>query len=375
MFSLGSPFALARVGMRFAHSWLGSGCWYLVFSVTSRCNQRCAMCFNWRHEGETDSLSLEEIRRIAVGFPHLFQLTLSGGEPLLRLDLPEIVQAFCSRRPVPRVTVPSNGQLPERLESLADRLCRENPQSTINIALSLDGVGERHDAIRGVSGAFEAYLESRRRIETLRRTRSNLNLVVASVFSALNREHMPDLLRYIESESHPPLHGLMLARGLTRQRQARQVDEGEFLDAIDRLLRMQRPFLSRLGRVWAETYHGRRVASQRARRMLDPCRAGSKLLVLDHRGELSPCELFAPLAEEGVIRFDGPSSFGNLRDVGYRVEALLRTPGAMRLRSFIERGGCWCTFECAMLNNFALNPANYFRMLGKLLWGMGGERP
>lgn len=364
---------LLKTAKRYVASALSPSCWYLIFSVTNRCNQRCVMCFNWRAEEESDELTLEEIQKIAPSFNQLFQFTLSGGEPILRPDLPEIIQAFCRPRPVPRITLPSNGQTPARLERLVSRICRQNPNSNINIALSLDGLGDRHDRIRGVKGAFKAHEESRERLDRLKKIHPNLSVVVASVASAFNQDHIPHLLEYIEKRPDPGAHGLMLARGETREAEAAHVDENAFLEHIQHLREIQRPTQSRLSNAWADVYLTNRLRTHRLRRMDDPCLAGSKLLVLDHKGDLAPCELFEPLVRSGDIRYQGQLTFGNVREVDYNVDALLQTDAAKRLRRFIENRGCWCTFECALLNNFALNPKNYPRVLGRLL-GLDGRR-
>lgn len=359
--------ALVPRAISFARSALSQKCWYLIFSVTDRCNQRCLMCFNREEKDAPPELTLNEIRKLARAFPSLYQLTLSGGEPSIRPDLPEIISAFNSPRTVPRITLPSNGQLPEKLERLTSRLCRENPESMINVALSLDGVGEVHNLIRGVSNAFERHEESRKRIQALLAKHSNLSLVVASVLSSFNANHMDELIDYIYTQSWPSRHGIMLARGDTRDALAKNVDIGFALDVLNRFHAMQRTFQSGVGKAWLDVYHRNRIDTISTNRMIDPCLAGSKLLVLDARGELFPCEVLDSLINSGQVTHNGRASFGNVRDVDYQVDNLLNTPGAQSLTRFIRNGGCACTFECALLNNFALNWMNYPRVLFQLI--------
>jgi len=359
-------FSLPGRALRFARSALSKHCWYLIFSVTDRCNQRCLMCFNQTVESHPE-LTLDEIRKVAEGFSSLYQLTLSGGEPLLRPDLPEIVAAFNARRAIPRITLPSNGQLPERLEQLASRLCRENHDSMINVALSLDGVGVVHDRIRGVEGAFERHEESRERILSLAKLHPNLSLVIASVLSTFNAKDMDSLLDYVQQMSWPPRHGIMLARGETRESSAKDVDSGFALDVLRRFREMQRPYQSRLEQAWLDVYHRNRLETIARARMVDPCLAGRKLLVLDARGQLSPCEMLSSLMRSGQVAYRGSSSFGNVRETNYRLDTLLGSPEAASLTGFIRGGGCACTFECALLNNFALNWRNYPRVLARLV--------
>ena len=70
----------------------------LTFSVTNLCQSRCKTCRIWdlyrrdpaRYRNE---LRLEEIRRIFRSMGHVYIFNVSGGEPFLRKDFPEIVAA------------------------------------------------------------------------------------------------------------------------------------------------------------------------------------------------------------------------------------------------------------------------------------------
>jgi molybdenum cofactor biosynthesis enzyme MoaA len=108
---------------------------YLIFFVTSRCNARCRMCFNYRVLEERkgrDDLSLEEIKKIADKIPGLLQLTLSGGEPFLRDDLFEIVDAFAGKGGLGQLTLTTNGLAPERVEALFSEIVKNFPELRIN---------------------------------------------------------------------------------------------------------------------------------------------------------------------------------------------------------------------------------------------------
>jgi cyclic pyranopterin phosphate synthase len=72
---------------------------YLRISITDRCNERCLYCMPEGYKGwesKPDHLTATEIVRVArvaagLGF-RKFRLT--GGEPLVRGDVPEIVHAM-----------------------------------------------------------------------------------------------------------------------------------------------------------------------------------------------------------------------------------------------------------------------------------------
>ncbi len=83
---------------------------YVIFFVTSHCNARCRMCFNWRNidaAGKTEELRLEEIKQVFDGFSGIQQLTVSGGEPFLRPDLPQILGYISHRNDMQMITVPT----------------------------------------------------------------------------------------------------------------------------------------------------------------------------------------------------------------------------------------------------------------------------
>ena len=68
----------------------------LTLFVTSRCNIRCKMCFYWEpvENKSTHEITLEEVDKISKSMPNFFWLLISGGEALVRKDLPEIVETF-----------------------------------------------------------------------------------------------------------------------------------------------------------------------------------------------------------------------------------------------------------------------------------------
>ena len=109
---------------------------YLRISVTDRCNERCLYCMPEGYKGwesKPDHLTAQEIVRIArvaagLGF-RKFRLT--GGEPLVRGDVPDIVRAMTSIHGVQTVALSTNGM---KLSTLAQPL-REAGLRTVNVSL------------------------------------------------------------------------------------------------------------------------------------------------------------------------------------------------------------------------------------------------
>ncbi len=119
-----------------------------VIAVTHRCNARCVMCNIWTRQ-TPDRLAPEHMRSLPRS---LRTVNLSGGEPFLRDDLPEFVREVHARCPRAIITISTNAFLPDRIETAMDAILRIDP--TVRLAVSLDGLNDSHDHIRGVPGAF-----------------------------------------------------------------------------------------------------------------------------------------------------------------------------------------------------------------------------
>ena len=138
----------------------------LRISITQQCNNRCAYC---HREGEVqlanrsaEKMTVEEIVRIAKIAVSLgiSRVKLTGGEPLMRKDLAEIIAGIASVPGLRDLSLTTNGLL---LGGMAKKL-RECGLKRVNISLpslnaetyrKLTG-GKLEDALAGVKAAIEA---------------------------------------------------------------------------------------------------------------------------------------------------------------------------------------------------------------------------
>ncbi len=131
-----------------------------VIAVTHRCNARCRICDIWSGESKP-----EVEPSYYFHLPDtLRNINITGGEPLLRDDLPEIVEVMAERCPSVRIVVSTNGLLTGRLEKFLPRL--KKAASNIAFRVSLDGLRETHDGVRQIPGAYEKAVRS---LDVLRR--------------------------------------------------------------------------------------------------------------------------------------------------------------------------------------------------------------
>ena len=167
----------------------------LIFEVTQRCNHACLHCYNvWQGEnpatdppyprGEMETSRTRELLARALDQIDCSHVTLTGGEPLLRPDLPELV-AFLWRRGV-RTTVISNGRL---LDAAHIRALLEAGVDLFELPL-LASRRELHDRLSGAAGAWDAVLNA---MAELRLQQGQV--VAAFVATRLNVDELDETLR------------------------------------------------------------------------------------------------------------------------------------------------------------------------------------
>lgn len=159
--------------------------------LTENCQARCVTCDYWKHHWtdylDTDA-AIQLIRRL--GEIGVTTLRFTGGEPLLRRDFFEILEAMDST-PFSSIGVQTNGLL---LKRFADKI---NASPLTHVSVSLDAVGDRNDEIRGVKGYFERAITGLELLDgKTRLIAMTLNQVGASDLDALI-EHVERLHGYL----------------------------------------------------------------------------------------------------------------------------------------------------------------------------------
>lgn len=120
------------------------------WSITGRCNYRCKHCYMSAPDAKMGELSHETIMDIVQQLIDcgIQQVTITGGEPLVRTDFMEIVDALLAGG-IRISTIYSNGKLVT--DHLLDQLAERNIYPEFN--MSYDGVEGWHDWLRGIPGA------------------------------------------------------------------------------------------------------------------------------------------------------------------------------------------------------------------------------
>lgn len=129
---------------------------FLTYTVTFGCNARCIMCDSWKMPSPND-LSLEEVDRIFRQLPPMDAVRLTGGEPFVRRDLPQIAD-IVRRYLNPFVLhITTNGFLTKRIVEFCVERDRRLP---LQLMVSLDGTKEKHNHVRGNETAWDSAIKT-----------------------------------------------------------------------------------------------------------------------------------------------------------------------------------------------------------------------
>lgn len=325
----------------------------LTLTVTNRCSCRCKTCNIYQHP--CDELSSEEIKRIFSRFgSRIYWLTLSGGEPFVRDDFEEICVEACRFLKPSFVTIPTNGMLPEVIPQVMDSILSSCQKTHFIVNLSVDGLSEQHDYIRGGKNSYQRAMETYERLK-LRRA-GNMTIGIHTAVSRYNAKDFQGLLAHITA-LHPDSYIVEYAQGkaeLHNEDGNFQAGAEEYEQCIKHLLRAQKTIgsgrIPRYIKILRKQYYELTKKVVRERRCVLPCYAGFSSAHIAADGEVWAC---------GVKAF----SMGNLRNTDYVFKGVWHNEQADSVRARIRKQECCCTSANIQYQNMLFHFPSFCKLL------------
>lgn len=273
----------------------------LQFLANDVCNSRCTMCNIWQHEPEPE-IVLAELRSILADplFRGIKHVEITGGEPTLRSDLPEIGQVFVKSlsktKSIQITTNVINSQMVlERTMALAQVTQVAGIQ--LRVSVSLDGIGDDHDRNRGVEGNFVSAVKV---IKAL--TQKGIPVSVNCTITPLNCYGVDDVLLRCEQNGIQEYNfrlGIEVNRfnnqGYSRQNPFTPEQRFHLIMFFSKLARQ--PGSGRARRLFYEDL-ANQLAFDHPRR--SSCVWQTSGVTLDMHGNLSYCSVKSPLLDSAI---------------------------------------------------------------------------
>lgn len=163
---------------------------YAIIAITLNCNARCVMCDIWKNK-MVNELPPEAYLKL---YPSLRDINVTGGEPFLRRDFPDVIANIKKACPQARLVVNTNGFLWRKIKEDMEKVIITDP--TIAIRLSIDGIGEAHNAIRGIPNGFSFIIKT---LAGLREVGVK-DLGISFTLLEQNIEELPKVQQFAEKE-------------------------------------------------------------------------------------------------------------------------------------------------------------------------------
>jgi radical SAM protein with 4Fe4S-binding SPASM domain len=289
--------------------------------VTYRCQNRCVMCHTW----EFPTSPAEEFKPdLLENLPSLSFCNITGGEPFLRDDLTEIVAIL--KKKAKRIVISTNGYETEKILELAKE------HQDIGFRISLEGLSEINDELRGKKGGFAHGYQSLIELKRLKIKDIGFGITI----SDRNSQDMLELYKlaqilkveFATAAVHNSYYFHKLDNAIYNPDSV-AVACGKLSDELLKTWRVKN---------WYRAYfnHGL-IEYVMGRPRLLPCQAGSDLFFLDPWGEVYPCN--------GMEEKTWMKSMGNLHTASF--EQIWNSQQAQKVRELVRN----CPKKCWMIGS------------------------
>jgi MoaA/NifB/PqqE/SkfB family radical SAM enzyme len=334
----------------------------LTFSVTSACQSKCKTCniglkYLENPERKKDDLSLEEIEKIFKSIGQIYFFNISGGEPFLRDDLPEMIELACKYLKPRIFHTPTNAILSKKIRDLTIKsleiIKAYDPNVPFTVKPSIDGVGDLHDEIRGVKGNFKQLEKTISYLKEVEKEYPSFHLELGTVISNFNIDHLSEIEDYVHSQ------GVQSYRNEIAEQRTEFFNLRDNItpdaDTYERLIKgfaakirknlATKRSLARTTEALRLVYYELVVEILREKKQVIPCFAGVSNVHINYNGEVWPC---------CVLGYSQP--LGSLRADGYDFQKVWYSAQANAVRKYIKDGNCACPLANQAYSNILCNP-------------------
>jgi len=322
----------------------------LIFFITGDCNLSCRHCFYWKQLNKHNDISFDEIRKGFGSFGKIRNLLLSGGEPFLRKDILEICRFFRENNKIEFLSIPTNGFLPEVIEAKVEEILNKL-DIPLTVGLSLDGMNDYHDTLRGREGSFNRVIETYHKLSPLKKSHPGFTITVNPVVTMYNVDEIVRLAGFVKEEM-PEIDyfWLCIARGNPKSPDQTPPDTmalRNLYKKINEIFYKNRRDIIPAVKIWDRIFEMKMNVLERKIQVV-PCQAGNLIGVLDANGDVRACEL--------------REAFGNIKEQEFL--SIWNSYLADLMRESIKNKDCYCTHECfiypSVMRYYNLRPVSIF---------------
>jgi MoaA/NifB/PqqE/SkfB family radical SAM enzyme len=180
----------------------------LSLEITHRCIARCIMCNIWKIPHHIQDLPLNDWLQLLSSplFSELRELDVTGGEPFLRKDLPDLFSGITDLKRknlayLRSVALTTNGILTERILEDTEEIIQRLRDASIDLVMvcAMDAVGGVHDKIRNYPDAWNKVHQTVQGLVKLRESFPNLVIGLKTTVLPINIDQLDQISNYAQS--------------------------------------------------------------------------------------------------------------------------------------------------------------------------------
>lgn len=295
---------------------------------------KCKMCNIWQNPTDKkEEITADDLKTL----PRLKFINLTGGEPFIREDLPEIVEE-CYKH-TSRIVISTSGWYEDRVIALAKRF------PSIGIRISIEGLSAKNDELRGREGGFDKGL---RTLLTLK----EMGLKDIGFGCTVSNHNSGDMLSLYKLSCEL---GMEFATAAFHNSYYFHKDDNvifnkdEVTENFKKLITMQ--LKEAHPKSWFRAFFNMGLINyiEGGRRML-PCEAGTTNFFIDPWGEVYPCN--------GLEEKFWKESMGNIRNASF--DEIWHSRQAQKVRELVRTcpKNCWMVGTAApVMKKYIKHPA------------------
>lgn len=241
--------------------------------TTYRCPMRCKMCDIWKNP----TIEQKEIKPAELEMlPNVKFVNITGGEPFVRKDIEDIISVMFTK--APRVVISTSGWYEDKIIELAKKF------PNIGIRISLEGMAETNDYLRGRQGGFEKGLRTLKNLQSMGLTDIGFGITVSNHNSSdmLNLYELAKSLKmeFATAAFHNSYYFHKNDNVIT--------NKSEVTENFEKLIALQ--LKENSPKAWFRAFFNNGLINyiEGGRRQL-PCEAGMVNFFVDPYGEVYPC--------------------------------------------------------------------------------------
>ncbi|MCF7907368.1 MAG: radical SAM protein [Candidatus Omnitrophica bacterium] len=325
---------------------------YVTFFITNKCNAKCKHCLYWSSlNSDENELSCEEVKKISQNMGNFIFLLITGGEPFMREDISEIARIFYENNNIKKLSLVTNGYFTDKIIGHTKEILRRCPKLQLNLSISLDGIGKRHDEIRGLEGIFQRAINTIGNLKKVQNSYPKLSISTVCSFSVLNQNDIFDIYHYARDVLKLDSFNCPLVRGNLKDNSIKSSDIAIYkklsevvrADVVSGKLKgASDHFISNVISAAKFIATDLSVKTFEADKYITPCYAGKINVVIYPDGGVFPCEL-------------RKEKLGDLRTANYDFKKIWFSKKSKRVLEKIKETKCHCFHGCNMLPNVLYN--------------------